>query len=150
MHVRVVAQRVTAASVEVDGEIVAAVQSGLALLVGVHADDDRDAVHRVADKVAFMRVFEDADGKINLAASDVGGDMLVISQFTLYADLSRGRRPSFIRAARPEKGEPLVELFAQRLESHAYRVARGRFGAHMIVRLENDGPVTIVLDSEDL
>ncbi|PZS08900.1 MAG: D-tyrosyl-tRNA(Tyr) deacylase, partial [Chloroflexi bacterium] len=102
------------------------------------------------EKVASMRIFEDAGGKMNLSARDVGGEMLVVSQFTLYADLRKGRRPGFVEAARPDRGALLVERFASRLEAEGYTVGRGRFGAHMLVRIENDGPVTIVLDSRDL
>lgn len=148
--VRVVAQRVRAASVSVDGTVVGAIDRGLALLVGIEESDDAPAVDRVADKVAVLRVFEDPDGKMNLSASEIGGAMLVVSQFTLYADVRKGRRPSFIRAARPEKGSLLYELFMERLRSHGYDVAYGIFGADMLLAIENDGPVTIILDSAEL
>ncbi len=148
--VRVVAQRVRSASVRVDGSTVGSIGRGLAILVGIRQGDDKAAVERVADKVAVLRVFEDENGKMNLSTADVGGAMLVVSQFTLYADVRKGRRPSFIQAANPELGERLYEHFASRLESHGYAVERGRFAAHMLVSLENDGPVTIVLDSEEL
>jgi D-tyrosyl-tRNA(Tyr) deacylase len=148
--VRVVAQRVRSAAVTIEGRDVGRIGAGLLLLVGVRDGDDAPAIDRVADKVAVLRVFEDEAGKMNLSAADVGGSMLVVSQFTLYADLRKGRRPSFIDAARPEVGRELYERFAARLASHGYHVQRGEFGAHMIVALENDGPVTIILDSAEL
>lgn len=148
--VRVVAQRVRSASVAVDGSNVASIGRGLAVLVGIRRGDQDQAVDRVADKLAVMRVFEDGAGKMNLSAADVGGSMLVVSQFTLYGDLRKGRRPSFIEAADPETGRAMYERFAQRLAEHGYPVQCGEFGAHMVVSLENDGPVTIVLDDEDL
>lgn len=147
---RVVAQRVRSASVTVDGKEIGKIGVGLMLLVGVRDGDDEHAIDRLADKIAVMRVFEDESGKMNLSAADVGGSMLVVSQFTLYADLRKGRRPSFIQAARPEPGRRLYERFAARLASHGYAVECGEFGAHMMVALENDGPVTIVVDSEEL
>jgi D-tyrosyl-tRNA(Tyr) deacylase len=147
---RVVAQRVRSASVSVDGEIVGSIGSGLAVLVGIKQGDDERAVERLADKVGAMRVFADSEGKMNLCAADVGGEMLVVSQFTLYGDLKRGRRPSFVSAADPSEGDRLYRHFMQRLAHQGYRVAAGRFGEHMLVRLENDGPVTIILDSEEL
>jgi D-tyrosyl-tRNA(Tyr) deacylase len=118
--------------------------------VGIEESDDEDAVSRIAAKVAVLRVFEDSAGRMNLSTGEAGGSMLVISQFTLFADVRKGRRPSFIRAARPDKGKRLYELFASLLVSHGYAVARGVFGAHMLVSLENDGPVTIILDSAEL
>lgn len=148
--VRVVAQRVRTASVEVDGTVVGAIERGLALLVGIEEPDEPAAVDRVADKIAVLRVFEDPDGKMNLSTSEIGGSMLVVSQFTLYADVRKGRRPSFIRAARPEKGSLLYQRFIERLRTHDYNVAHGIFGASMLVTIENDGPVTIILDSAEL
>ncbi len=145
--VRVVAQRVRSASVTVRDEIVGSIGIGLMLLVGVADGDDEPAIDRLADKVAFMRIFEDGDGKMNLSTADVEGAMLVISQFTLYGDMSKGRRPSFVQAAAQVVAERLYEHFTARLRSHGYEVACGRFGAHMLVRLENDGPVTLILDS---
>jgi D-tyrosyl-tRNA(Tyr) deacylase len=147
---RVVAQRVRSASVTVDDTVVGAIERGLALLVGIEEADEGPEVDRVADKVAVMRVFEDEDGKMNLSTSDIGGSMLAVSQFTLYGDVRKGRRPSFIRAARPEKGNALYQRFVDRLRSHGYAVSVGIFGARMLVALENDGPVTIILDSADL
>lgn len=148
--VRVVAQRVRQASVSVDGTIVGSIDRGLALLVGIEEADAVADADRVADKLAVLRIFADAAGKMNLSTSDVGGSMLVISQFTLYADMRKGRRPSFIRAARPEKGKQLYERVIERLRSHGYQVASGEFGAEMLVSLVNDGPLTIVLDSAEL
>lgn len=147
---RVVIQRVRSASVSVGGEIVGAIDLGLAILVGIREGDSDALVDRLADKTAALRIFEDAAGKMNLSTSDVGGAMLAVSQFTLYGDVRKGRRPSFILAARPEEGERLYERFCQRLTAHGHRVERGRFGAHMLMTLENDGPVTIIIDSEDL
>jgi D-aminoacyl-tRNA deacylase len=148
--VRVVAQRVKSASVTVNAGRIAIIGHGLALLVGIHRDDDVQSVDKVADKLAVMRVFEDTQGKMNLSAADVGGSILAVSQFTLFADLHKGRRPSFVAAAPPELAQDLFDRFAKRLESHGYVVQCGRFGEHMLVALENDGPVTIVLDSRDL
>jgi D-aminoacyl-tRNA deacylase len=148
--VRVVAQRVRAASVMVDQTVVGAIERGLTLLVGIETHDESPDVDRVADKVAVMRVFEDEDGKMNLSTAEIGGSMLVISQFTLYGDLRKGRRPSFICAARPEKGNVLYERFVERLRFHGYPVSHGIFGAEMLVTIENDGPVTIILDSAEL
>ncbi len=148
--VRVVAQRVSSASVTVGGQTIAGIGTGLALLVGVRRGDDEQAAERVADKVAVLRVFEDANGKMNLSCREAGGDMLAVSQFTLYGDARKGRRPSFIEAEDPVPAEALFQHFVQRLESHGYSVAQGIFGAHMLVSIENDGPVTILLDSEEL
>jgi D-tyrosyl-tRNA(Tyr) deacylase len=147
---RLVLQRVSRASVSVDGATVAETGAGLLVLVGVAEADDAQLASRLAQKTAEMRIFNDADGRFNLSLLDTGGEALVVSQFTLHADLRRGRRPSFIAAARPEAAEPLVEAYAGTLEALGVRVARGRFGAHMDVSLVNDGPVTIIVDSEDL
>jgi D-tyrosyl-tRNA(Tyr) deacylase len=147
---RVVLQRVARASVTVEGERVAAVGPGFLLLVGIGADDGEGEGERVAEKVAGLRVFADADGKMNLALGDVGGEVLVVSQFTLYGDLRKGRRPSWTGAAEPGIAAERVEAFARALESRGLRVARGVFGAHMEVDLLNDGPVTLVLDASAL
>lgn len=147
---RVVAQRVRTAAVSVDGDLVGTIDRGLALLVGIEESDDPADVDRIADKVAVLRIFEDDNAKMNLSTADIGGSMLAVSQFTLYADVRKGRRPSFIRAARPEKGKLLYGRFVERLRAHGYRVEEGIFGAHMLVSIQNDGPVTIVLDSADL
>lgn len=147
---RVVLQRVSQARVDVDGETVGEIGAGLVALVGVAEGDDETEAARLADKTAEMRIFRDEEGRFNLSLLDVGGEALVISQFTLHADTRRGRRPSFVAAARPEVAEPVVEAFAHGLEARGVRVARGRFGANMQVSLTNDGPVTIILDSADL
>jgi D-tyrosyl-tRNA(Tyr) deacylase len=144
---RVVLQRVARASVSVDGEPVASIGPGYLALVGVgHGDDEADA-HRLAEKVAALRVFPDEAGKMNLAVGDVGGEVLVVSQFTLYADVRKGRRPSWTEAADPAVADGLVAAFADALEHADVPVGRGVFGAHMQVELVNDGPVTILLDT---
>ncbi len=145
--VRVVLQRVSQASVQVEGETVAEIERGLLLLVGIDVQDTADLVKRMADRIAVMRVFEDDAGKVNVATRDAGGKMLVVSQFTLLADTSRGRSPSFVRAARPEVATELIDLFVHRLQDSGYRVEEGHFGAHMDVSLVNDGPFTLVLES---
>ena len=147
---RVVVQRVSRASVSVEGEVVGQIDAGFVALVGIEQDDAEAQVDTVAAKVIGLRVFDDTDGKFNLALADVSGAVLVISQFTLIADLRKGRRPAFTRAARPELAAPLVERFADQLRMAGVDVARGRFGEHMLVELINDGPVTIVIDSADL
>jgi D-tyrosyl-tRNA(Tyr) deacylase len=145
--VRIVLQRVSEASVAVDGEVVASVGSGLLLLVGIADGDDEAEARKLAQKCAEMRIFSDEQGRFNLSVPDVGGEALVVSQFTLLADVRRGRRPSFEGAARPEAAEPLVEAFAEAMRSLGVPTRTGRFGAKMSVSLVNDGPVTIVLDS---
>jgi len=147
---RVVLQRVARASVTVEGERVAAVGRGFLLLVGIGAEDGEGEVERMAEKIAGIRVFADAEGKMKLALGDVGGEVLVVSQFTLYGDLRKGRRPSWTGAAEPGLAAERVEAFARALESRGLRVARGVFGAHMEVDLLNDGPVTLVLDGAAL
>jgi D-aminoacyl-tRNA deacylase len=147
---RVVLQRVARASVTVEGERVAAVGRGFLLLVGIGAEDGEGEVERMAEKITGLRVFADAEGKMNLALGDVGGEVLVVSQFTLYGDLRKGRRPSWTGAAEPGLAAERVEAFARALESRGLRVARGVFGAHMEVDLLNDGPVTLVLDGAAL
>jgi D-tyrosyl-tRNA(Tyr) deacylase len=147
--VRIVLQRVARASVAVGGEVVAAIGHGYALLVGVgHDDTDAEAV-RLADKVVGLRIFRDDHGKTNLDLAAVGGEALVISQFTLYADTRKGRRPSFTDAADPAEAARLVERFAAALEDRGVRVGRGVFGAEMAVDLVNDGPFTLVLETTD-
>jgi D-tyrosyl-tRNA(Tyr) deacylase len=144
---RVVLQRVSRASVEVAGATVASITHGFLALVGVGDGDAEPDVARVAEKVAMLRVFADDAGKMNRSVLDVGGAVLVVSQFTLYADLRKGRRPSWTDAAEPGRASELVEAFAANLERARVRVERGVFGAHMQVELVNDGPVTIVLDT---
>lgn len=145
---RVVLQRVTRATVSVAGETVASIERGFLALVGVGHDDDAADAERLADKIATLRVFADAAGKMNLALPDVHGDVLVVSQFTLFADMRKGRRPSWTDAAEPDRAAALVEAVASGLERGGIRVARGVFGAHMQVELVNDGPVTLILDTE--
>lgn len=144
---RVVIQRVRSAGVSVAGEEIAAIGPGLLILLGVTHDDGAAEVETVVDKVAGLRIFEDDAGKMNVSPLDAGAEMLVVSQFTLYGDMSRGRRPSFTDAARPEHAEPLYELFLQKLRDRGFSVQGGRFGARMAVRLENDGPVTLLFDT---
>ncbi|MGZ4714645.1 MAG: D-aminoacyl-tRNA deacylase [Acidimicrobiia bacterium] len=143
---RALVQRVTRAAVRVDGETVGAIDGGLLVLVGVTHTDDAATADRLADKVAHLRVFDDDAGVMNRSLLDVGGAALVVSQFTLYGDTRRGRRPSWVDAARPEHAEPLVEAFTTALRGHGVTVATGRFGADMAVELVNDGPVTLALE----
>jgi D-tyrosyl-tRNA(Tyr) deacylase len=143
---RSVVQRVTWARVRVDGEVVGEIGPGLCALVGVTHDDDDAGASRLAEKLWHLRVLDDADGVMNRSLADVGGAILVVSQFTLYGDTSRGRRPSWIDAARPEQAEPLVDAVVARLRELGAEVATGRFRTEMLVELENDGPVTLVID----
>lgn len=146
---RVIVQRTSGADVRIDGEVVGKIGRGYMLLVGVTYGDTNADADYLAKKVAQMRVFEDADGKMNLGLNDVGGEVLSISQFTLYADCRKGNRPSFIQAARPDVAEPLYLYFNKVLrEQYGLKVETGRFGADMKVDFVNDGPVTIILDSE--
>lgn len=147
---RVVLQRVSRAAVRVDGEVIGQIGPGLLALVGVAANDDTETVDKVAAKVAELRIFADADGRFNESVAEIGGGVLVVSQFTLISDVRKGRRPSFTGAARPEQAEPLVERFAAQLAAAGVPVAGGRFGAMMEVELVNDGPFTVVIDSSEL
>jgi D-tyrosyl-tRNA(Tyr) deacylase len=147
---RVVLQRVANASVSVDGAVVGSIGLGMLLLVGVGRGDPPEHVERLADKVAGLRVFADPQGKMNLALGDVGGEALVVSQFTLYGDVRKGRRPSWTDAEDPSVAAERVEAFAGALEERGLRVARGVFGANMAVELINEGPVTLVLDADRL
>lgn len=147
---RVVLQRVTKGRVTVDGSVTGAVDLGFVALVGVRHGDTQAEADLLAKKTANLRVFEDADGKMNRSALDVGGGVLVVSQFTLYADTKRGRRPGFTYAAPPEVASPLVAYFAARLNAEGIaRVEQGVFGATMHVEIHNSGPVTIILDSDE-
>ena len=143
---RALIQRVIEASVEVDGDTVAAIRAGLLVLVAAGAGDDPGEPARLAGKVSRLRIFADSEGRMNRSLLDVGGEALVVSQFTLYADVRRGNRPGFTAAAPPEVGARLVDEFAAELRQLGVPVATGRFGAHMHVHLVNDGPVTIWLD----
>ena len=139
-------QRVSTASVTVSGEVVGEIGRGFAILLGVtHSDGEAEAAW-LAQKVAGIRLFEDSQGKMNLGLADLGGEVLVVSQFTLYGDARKGKRPSFIDAARPEQAEPLVDYFVEQLRVQGLRVATGRFGANMLVQIHNDGPVTLMLE----
>jgi D-tyrosyl-tRNA(Tyr) deacylase len=143
---RVVLQRVREASVSIDGAVVGSIGQGFFLLVGFTHGDTADHVAWMADKILGLRLFGDDAGKMNLGLSDVGGSLLVVSQFTLYGDATKGRRPSFITAARPETAIPLYDAFVTALEASGVPVATGQFGADMAVALVNDGPVTLVLE----
>lgn len=147
---RAVIQRVSSATVDVRGEIAGQIGRGYLVLLGVTHGDTAAVAAKLAAKVAGLRLFEDSEGKMNLGLADVGGDVLCISQFTLYGDVRRGRRPSFDAAARPEHAGPLYEAFCAAIEREGSRCARGVFGAEMAVSLVNDGPVTLVVDSADL
>jgi D-tyrosyl-tRNA(Tyr) deacylase len=147
---RALLQRVSHASVTVDRQIVGQIDQGLLVLLGVGQDDDEDQVKTLADKIVHLRIFGDDEGKMNRSLLDIGGEVLVVSQFTLYADMHRGRRPSFTGAAPPSLAEPLVERFQDAIVTYGLKVAGGIFGAYMQVELINDGPVTIWMDSEDL
>jgi D-tyrosyl-tRNA(Tyr) deacylase len=145
--VRCLLQRVSEAAVSVDGETVGSIGRGWLVLLGVGHGDTEPIAEQLADKAQGLRAFEDADGKTNLSAADVGAQFLVVSQFTLLADTSRGRRPGFTDAAHPDLAEALVAHFVKRLQQHGFKVETGRFGAHMRVSLVNAGPFTIWLDS---
>lgn len=143
---RAVVQRVTRATVRVDGEIVGSIGPGLCVLVGVTQDDDEARARKLADKLWNLRVLDDGTGAMNRSLAERGGAVLVVSQFTLYGDTSRGRRPSWVAAARPEYAEPLIDVVVSALRDVGAEVATGRFRAHMLVELENDGPVTLTID----
>ena len=143
---RVVIQRVNHGSVKVDGEIIAEIDLGLVILLGVGPDDGVEQIEYLVNKIANLRIFEDEGGKINRSVLDVGGGAIVVSQFTLYADTRKGRRPSFTKAAPPEIASPLVDQFAEHLAAAGVPTQKGEFGAHMHVEIHNDGPVTIWLE----
>jgi D-aminoacyl-tRNA deacylase len=148
---RIILQRVRRGSVTVDGLVTGSVENGFVALVGIRHGDTQVEAELLARKTANLRVFEDEQGKMNLSALETGGGVLVISQFTLYADSRKGRRPSFIDAAPPEIAAPLVEYYAERLRAEGIqRIEHGVFGAMMLVEIHNDGPVTIILDSAEL
>ena len=145
---RLVVQRVARASVHEGEELLGRIGPGALVLVGIGTDDAPDLVDRMADKLLGLRYFADADGRTNLDVAAAGGALLVVSQFTLYADISRGRRPGFTRAAQPERAVPLIDRFVERLRASGVTVQTGRFGAEMAVELVNDGPFTLVIDSD--
>lgn len=148
---RILLQRVTSGCVSVDGNAIGEIEHGLVLLVGVSQTDTETEADRLAEKIINLRIFNDDDGKFNRSLLDVGGGALVVSQFTLFADARKGRRPSFEQAGRPEIAQPLCDYFTNRLrELGVTRVETGRFGAAMHVDIQNDGPVTIWLDSDEL
>ncbi len=144
---RALVQRVSSASVSAEGDEVAAIGSGLLVLLGVHEEDGPEQADRLAAKLLALRIFEDDEGRMNRSVADVGGEVLCVSQFTLYGDVRKGNRPSFVDAAPPEAAEPIYDVFCGALAALGVPVARGVFGARMVVELANDGPVTIVLDS---
>lgn len=143
---RAVIQRVSEGQVEVDGQTVAQIGQGLVILLGIAPEDTPSQAEALADKLVHLRIFEDEAGKMNRSALDVAGEAIVVSQFTLFADTRKGRRPSFVGAASPEIAEPLVDAFVEMLRARGLPVQKGVFGAHMAVSLINDGPVTIVMD----
>lgn len=145
-----VIQRTSRASVKVNGKITGEIDKGFVVLVGISEDDDEKIADKMTDKMLKLRIFEDEDGKTNLSLNDVGGKLLMISQFTLYANCKRGNRPSFTSAGKPEKAEKLYEYIMARCESQGYHVEKGVFGGDMKVELLNDGPFTIILDSAEL
>lgn len=147
---RLVIQRASEASVKVDGETIGRINNGFVVLVGVSQIDDEETADKMTDKMLKLRIFEDEDGKTNLSLKDVGGELLMISQFTLYANCRKGNRPSFIEAGEPLRANELYEYMTARCKAAGYRVECGRFGADMKVSLVNDGPFTIVLDSRDI
>jgi D-tyrosyl-tRNA(Tyr) deacylase len=147
---RAVIQRVSSARVIVDGQVVGQIERGFLVLVGITHSDGEAEAHTLARKIVGLRVFEDDGGKMNLSLANIGGAVLAVSQFTLYGDVRKGRRPSFIDAARPEQAEPLYQRFCQLLAAEGAAVAQGVFQAHMQIALVNDGPVTIWMDTKEL
>lgn len=147
---RAVLQRVTRASVTVDGEVLGKIGKGFMILLGVENSDTEEITDKMADKICKLRIFEDENGKTNLSLADVGGELLVISQFTLYADCKKGNRPSFVKAGKPDMAEPMYEYIIEKCREQIKNTQKGQFGADMKVELLNDGPVTIVLDSHEL
>ncbi|NLA79983.1 MAG: D-tyrosyl-tRNA(Tyr) deacylase [Chloroflexi bacterium] len=144
---RAILQRVSKGSVSVDGKLVADIGLGYVVLLGVGQDDTQEKARELAEKTVYLRVFGDDEGKMNRSLLDVAGEMIVVSQFTLHADTSRGRRPSFINAAKPELAEPLVDYFIEQVRGFGVQVQSGIFGAHMVVDIQNDGPVTVTLEN---
>ena len=147
---KAVLQRVTEASVRVDGEVIGSIGKGFFILLGVSDEDDEAVADKMADKICKLRIFEDENGKTNLSLKDVGGEVLVVSQFTLYADCHKGNRPSFTKAGAPQMAESLYKRFMERCRQYVDVVEKGQFGADMKVELLNDGPFTLMLDSDDL
>lgn len=146
---RIVLQRVTSASVTVDGDVCGQIGKGYLVLLGVGQYDSEEDCHRLADKIVNLRIFSDENDKINLSLGDVGGELLVVSQFTLYADCRKGNRPNFIQAGKPDEAERLYNFFVDYCRSKGKRVETGIFGADMKIQLLNDGPFTVILDTDD-
>ncbi len=146
---RALVQRVSSAKVLIEEKIVASIGNGLVILLGIGHQDTAEHALALAGKIAHLRIFEDAEGKFNLSLLDVSGEAIVVSQFTLFGDTRKGRRPSFIEAARPEVAAPLVEKFIKNMKSLGIKTQSGIFGAHMLVEINNDGPVTIWMDQDD-
>ncbi|KPL19715.1 MAG: D-tyrosyl-tRNA(Tyr) deacylase [candidate division Zixibacteria bacterium SM23_81] len=144
---KIVVQRVSEAEVAVSGQSIGRIGAGLVLLVGMGHNDTEQQVRYLGEKCLNLRIFEDQEGKMNRSLMDVGGEILAISQFTLYGDTRKGRRPGFSDAAPPEKAEPLYERFVELLRAAGIKVKTGSFGAHMLVRIHNDGPVTLILEA---
>src|SRR5436190_1086431 len=144
---RAVVQRVSRAKVTVEGQVTGQIETGLLVLLGVSEDDTQDDASYLAEKLVSLRIFPDDEGKMNLSLVDVKGQMLVVSQFTLFGDCRKGRRPSFIKAARPELADSLYRVFVVEVQGHGVQTATGKFQAHMDVELVNDGPVTLLVDS---
>ena len=147
---KAVLQRVTEAAVRVDGEVIGSIGKGFCILLGVSDEDNEAVADKMADKICKLRIFEDENGKTNLSLADVGGEVLVVSQFTLYGNCRKGRRPSFTDAAPPELGNRLYEQFLKECENLGFPPQHGRFGADMQVTSQNDGPVTLILDTDQL
>ena len=147
---RMVIQRVKHASVTVDGEITGKIGQGFLVLLGIGPDDTEEIVEKMADKMMRLRIFSDENDKINLSLDDVGGELLIVSQFTLYGNCRKGRRPEFLSAARPEIAIPMYEKFVEICREKGYHVETGEFGAYMEVESLNDGPFTLIVDSADL
>jgi D-tyrosyl-tRNA(Tyr) deacylase len=147
---RAVVQRVTEGDVTVENQVTGSIGNGFVVLLGVEDTDTEKDAEYLADKIVGLRVFEDSEDKMNLSLQDVGGEMLVISQFTLLADARKGRRPNFVKAARPEMAKKLYDHFVEKVKAQGVHVGEGVFQAHMMVRIHNDGPVTILLDSNKL
>ena len=147
---RAVLQRVTEATVRVDGEVTGSIGNGFLILLGVCDEDNEAVADKLADKICKLRIFQDENGKTNLSLADVGGELLVVSQFTLYADCRKGNRPSFVKAGAPDEANSLYEYFMERCKTHVAKVEHGIFGADMKISLVNDGPFTLMLDSQEL
>jgi D-tyrosyl-tRNA(Tyr) deacylase len=147
---KLVIQRVNHAAVRIDGAVVGSIDKGLLVLIGIAEDDTTEILNHFVDKLVKLRIFEDADGKTNLSLGDVGGALLLVSQFTLYADCRKGNRPSFVKAGAPEMASAMYEAFIAKCRERVPVVQTGRFGADMKVELENDGPFTIIFDSREM